>query len=360
MLSISVADTGIGISEAALSRIFEEFQQADTSTTRQYGGTGLGLSISRRLAHLLGGDLTATSKLGVGSTFILTLPVRYAPGALVSPPLSLREDTVSPPSLAQGIEEHDNIFEGQPYLVLAIDDDPDVIYLLRENLSEAGYQVVGATSGDDGLQKARDIQPFAITLDIMMPHKDGWQVLHELKSDPVTRNIPVIMLSIVDKKTLGYRLGAADYLVKPLDNEAVLAALRRLAANGGPRQGLLLVVDDDPKVIELVRQLLEDEPFQVESAPDGRAALESIARRRPDVLLLDLLMPHLNGFDVIEHLRQNPLQPPLPIIVFTAKSLTADEEARLEQTVACVIQKGSLEPETLIQEVRGALHTYQR
>ncbi len=360
ILSISVADTGIGISAEALERIFEEFQQADSSTTRQYGGTGLGLSISRHLAHLLGGDLTAASRPGQGSTFTLTLPWQYEGSPTPPQPASSRGGSQTSLASADGGERGGEVGKGDTRLVLAIDDDPDVIYLLQENLGEAGYRVIGVTNSDEGVQKAKEVRPFAITLDITMPRKDGWQVLHELKSDPATRDIPVIMLTMVDKKSLGYRLDAADYLIKPLDSEAIVGALQRLAAYGGPRQGLLLVVDDDPHVIELVAQLLEGEPFQVESAADGRDALEAIARRRPDILLLDLLMPNLDGFDVIEHLRHHPPQPPIPIIVFTAEALTAEEKARLQESVASIIQKGSLGREALIQEVRGALQGYHQ
>src|SRR6266571_2301272 len=180
-------------------------------------------------------------------------------------------------------------------VILTIDDDPDAIYLLRENLTEAGCRVVGALSGQEGLQKARQLRPFAITLDIMMPNKDGWEVLHELKADPATKDIPIIVVSIVDNRELGYRLGASDYLLKPFDRDAVVAALARIA----PHHGRLLVVDDDPQVVDMVRQLLEGEPYQVEAAGDGQEALEAISRRRPDVILLDLLMPRMDGFTVI-------------------------------------------------------------
>lgn len=228
LLIISVTDSGIGISAEALERVFDEFQQADSSTTRQYGGTGLGLSISRHLARLLGGDLTATSTPGVGSTFTLALPVQYSEN--ISPPASgpSQEDQARLAHTKAGREAAGV----SPLIVLAIDDDPDAIYLLGENLSEAGYQVIGATSGDEGFQKAKEIQPFAITLDITMPRKDGWQVLHDLKSDPATHDIPVIMLTMVDKKLLGYRLEAADYLLKPVDNRAMVAALQRLSQAG--------------------------------------------------------------------------------------------------------------------------------
>lgn len=215
-ISIAVADTGIGIPQDALERIFEEFQQVDSSSTRQYGGTGLGLSISRHFARLLGGSLTLQSTVGVGSTFTISLPLRYE----VATASSSVTATFSPEDTIAIAKSHK--------VVLAIDDDPNVIDLLRENLSEAGYVIIGAENGNAGLQKARGLKPFAIILDIMMPQQDGWQMLHELKSDALTRAIPIIVLSIVDNKELAYRLGAFECLLKPLDREVMLAVLARV------------------------------------------------------------------------------------------------------------------------------------
>jgi len=241
-------------------------------------------------------------------------------------------------------------------VVLAIDDDPDVIYLLRENLAGAGYDVIGATDGNEGWQKARELQPFAITLDIMMPQPDGWQVLHQLKSDPATRHIPVILLTIVDRKDLGYQLGASDYLVKPLDPEAVLAALERLTqVNGGIRPKRLLLVDDDPQVADMVNQLLETALYELETAQDGLAALQAVAQHRPDAILLDLMMPRLDGFGVIEQVRQNPETCSIPIIVLTAQSLPDEDVARLQESVTQVMQKQGLTGEILLQKLQQAL-----
>ena len=338
-----VIDTGIGISEEALERIFEEFQQADTSTTRQYGGTGLGLSISRKLARLLSGDLTATSTPGKGSTFTLTIPAHYHEQE--APAEAARPDTTPMPLIAE-----------RP-IVLVIDDDPDAIYLLQENLAEAGYQVVGARDGDEGMQKAKNLKPHAITLDVVMPGKDGWQVLHDLKRDPATCDIPIILLTIVDKKALGYQLGAADYLLKPLDREALLAALQRVAlANSGIAPKRLLVADDDPNVTGMVRQLLAETAYELEAAADGVAALEAIDHCRPDAILLDLMMPRLDGFAVIERLRLSPEYASIPIVVLTAKTLTSEESARLRERVSQVIQKQCLDGDTLIRELQRALH----
>lgn len=217
-ITIAVADSGIGIPAQALERIFEEFHQVDGGTTRQRGGTGLGLAISRHFARLLGGDITVQSAPGIGSTFRINIPI--SPADQVGAP---HTDSVSlVPVEAETAP--------QQKIVLVIDDDPNVIYLLRENLAEAGYRVIGAANADEGRQKARDFRPFAITLDILMPQQDGWQMLHELKNDAITRDIPIIVLSVVNNRELAFRLGAFDCLLKPLDRDVMIATLSRIEA----------------------------------------------------------------------------------------------------------------------------------
>ncbi|MEE8302741.1 MAG: response regulator, partial [Candidatus Tectomicrobia bacterium] len=227
---------------------------------------------------------------------------------------------------------------------------------LQENLAEAGYRIVGVKSGKEGLQKARELKPFAIILDILMPQKDGWQVLHELKTDVTTRDIPIMVLTIVDQKDLGYRLGAFDYLLKPFDREAILAALARIS----PRQGRLLVVDDDPHVVDLVRQLLEGESYEIEAAMDGQEALEAMTRQQPDVILLDLLMPRLDGFGVLEALQHESRYRDIPVIVLTAKTLTQEEKALLLQRVLKVVRKRGLERDALLRDLQSALQAYRK
>jgi PAS domain S-box-containing protein len=338
MISLAVQDTGIGIAPENLAKIFEEFQQADNTTTREYGGTGLGLSISRSLAKLLGGDLTVASVEGQGSTFTLTLPMRLGPAVAVT---NDGKEEIAAPSL-----------DPDKPIVLVIDDQPDMFHILQQNLGDAGYQVVGALSGEEGIEKARSLHPFAITLDIMMPRKDGWQVLYELKNDAETKSIPVIILTIVDNKPMGFRLGASDYLVKPLSEKSVLDALERLAkSNGGVHPHKLLVVDDDPKVADLVQQTLEGEDFVIETSGDGAQALSHILLSKPDAILLDLLMPRMDGFQFIEELQKHPQLRAIPIIVLTAKSLSNEEQAALENSVAKIIKKQGLGSETLIKEI---------
>lgn len=214
---IAVVDTGIGIAARALERIFEEFHQVDGGTTRQHGGTGLGLSISRHFAKLLGGDVSVQSTAGHGSIFSVTIPIIYEPSRAAA-----RYTRPNP--------DENVIVRAAPNQKtrLVIDDDPNVVYLLRENLAEAGYRVIGAASADEGRRKACQFRPFAITLDILMPQQDGWQMLHELKADANTRDIPIIVLSVVDNKDLAYRLGAFDCLLKPVDRDLMIASLSRI------------------------------------------------------------------------------------------------------------------------------------
>lgn len=342
---LTVEDTGIGISAEGLDRIFEEFQQADTSTTRKYGGTGLGLSISRHLAQLLGGTLTAASTPSAGSTFTLTLPLRLEQRTSVPDSSQPTQQANSPASIGPD----------RP-VVLAIDDDPDAIYLLDENLAEAGYKVVGLADSRQVVEWARNLHPLAITLDVVMPGNDGWQVLHELKRHPETRDIPVILVTIVDKKALGYQLGAAGYLVKPFDRDALLSALDRLSGTFHDRtRHRLLVVDDDPDVIDMVRQILAGTSFDVESAADGLAALEAIDHAMPDAVLLDLIMPRLDGFSVIEELRRRPSGRQIPIVVLTSRDLSQHESALLRERVSSVLRKQDLEPHTLIGSLYEAV-----
>jgi CheY-like chemotaxis protein len=234
-------------------------------------------------------------------------------------------------------------------VIVAIDDDPHVVELLRQNLDEAGYTVVGAKLGSEGIQTVRDVQPVAVTLDIMLPDTDGWQVLHELKRDPLTDHIPVILLTVVDQKPLGYQLGAADYLVKPFSAGDVLGALQRVAQIGaGGKPGRLLVVDDDPNIPDMIRQLLAESALQIETAGNGLEALHAIRRRPPDVILLDLMMPELDGFGLLAELQARPDLRTIPVIVLTAKLLGNDERERLQQGVVQVIEKQGLETSGLM------------
>jgi PAS domain S-box-containing protein len=228
-LAIAVTDTGIGIPAEARERIFEEFHQVDRGSTRHYSGTGLGLSISRHFARLLGGDIDVQSTYGRGSTFTVTIPFIF--------------ESLEPKTQTEALVGTDEVgIESSTgkKTILVIDDDPNVIYLLRENLTEAGYHVIGAATAEEGRQKARDSTPFAITLDILMPQQDGWQLLHELKSDPVTRGIPVIVLSVVDNRKLAYRLGAFECLLKPVERELMIATLARIASSRGSDSRLQL------------------------------------------------------------------------------------------------------------------------
>jgi CheY-like chemotaxis protein len=289
---------------------------------------------------MLGGEILAVSEEGKGSTFTVDIPTRLASASQLKPT----------PRTARAPAAEIRPRPGER-VVLAIDDDPNVVYLLKENLADAGYHVVGAGSGEDGLQMARELQPSAITLDVVMPGIDGWQVLHTLKSDPSTRDIPVILLSIVDQKNLGFRLGAADYVVKPFGRDILVGAVARVA----PHCRRVLVVDDDPNVAEIIRQSLEGESCTIDWAPDGAAGLERIAEMHPSVILLDLLMPRMDGLAFLEALQADAAHRNIPVIVLTAKSLTGAERALLQKRVLGLMEKHGLDRETLIRQLRQVL-----
>jgi GAF domain-containing protein/DNA-binding response OmpR family regulator len=327
----SVRDTGIGMTAEQIARLFEAFAQADAATTRKYGGTGLGLALSRRLCRMMGGDVTVESKAGRGSTFTIRLPAHVAEA--VEEPIA---PVASPGREPAGIGT-----------VLVIDDEAAVRDLMQRFLTREGFRVVVAAGGEEGLRRARELRPDAITLDVMMPGMDGWAVLSALKAAPDLADIPVIMLTIVDDRNLGYALGAADYLTKPIDRERLVAVLRQ------HRRDLpVLVVDDDAEVRALFRRMLEPDGYAVMEAPNGRAALERLREITPGVILLDLMMPEMDGFEFVAEFRRHEAWRAIPIVVVTAKDLSHDDRQRLNGYVERILQKGAYGREQLLAEVR--------
>ncbi|MCG6876342.1 MAG: GAF domain-containing protein [Betaproteobacteria bacterium] len=325
-MTFAVCDTGIGMTPEQMGRLFEEFSQADASVTRRFGGTGLGLALSRRLARMMGGDITAASEAGVGSTFTLRIPATVAdrgPDAAATAP----------------------VVEGAR-TVLVIDDEATVRDLMQRFLAKEGYRVVAASSGEEGLRLAKEMRPDAITLDVMMPGMDGWAVLAALKADAQTADIPVVMLTIIDNQNLGYALGAADYLMKPIDRERLIEALAKFR-----RDLPILIVDDDPVLRELLRRILEKDGYAVVEAGNGREALERLEAVSPGLILLDLMMPEMDGFELAERLRANESWRTIPILVITAKELTAEDRRRLNGSVQRILQKGTSTRDTLLREV---------
>ena len=350
LLVLSVEDTGIGMPSEALSHIFEEFRQVDGATTRRYGGTGLGLSITQRLADLLGGDVDVESQEGKGSTFTVRLPLVYQPSN-DAPQISA--DTGDRPiRTPEPRETPQSGTDADAPLILAIDNDPDVAALLRQELGEAGYRVVGVSSTLEGFVKARDLQPFAIALNILMPDKDSWAAISLLKADPSTRDIPIIIISVSDNKALAARLGVADYLVKPVDRGSLLAAMGRLRSKD---LRVIHIIDDDPNDCSLLQQLLEGEGYRVHIATGGRDGLDALQSECPDALLLDLMMPEMDGFAVLERMYENTAWRDIPVIVVTAKDLTPEERTYLQQRTRGILSKTGLDHTTLVQALQKAM-----
>jgi len=343
-LLFRVRDTGIGLTGEQIGRLFQEFAQAEASTARNYGGTGLGLALSRRLCRMMGGDIEVESKVGEGSVFTVRLPRRVEVSHEDSE--SVAESPVRP------------VISGAS-TVLVIDDDATVRDLMQRFLSKGGFHVAMARDGDEGLRFARELRPDAITLDVMMPHKDGWAVLSALKADPDLAHIPVIMVSMVDNKNMGYSLGAADYLTKPIERDRLMAILNKYRKDTGDADAALsiLVVDDDPAVRQLMRRILEKEGHTVIEAENGRRGLERLAKGIPSLILLDLMMPEMDGFEFVAELRKHAAWRNVPVIVVSAKHLSAEEWLQLSGAVQKILQKGAYSIDTLLDEIRDKVAT---
>jgi signal transduction histidine kinase/DNA-binding response OmpR family regulator/ligand-binding sensor domain-containing protein len=324
-VSISVTDRGIGIAPENLKMIFDEFRQVDSTTSRQYGGTGLGLSLVKKFVELQGGSIDVTSKPGAGSTFTFTLPVEFH-GATIPSPIVSRDGTVIPP--------------GQR--VLVVEDDDGSYDALCTYLQSSGYVPIRARTGEDALKLARTMRPLAITLDVVLPGMEGWEVLRKLKADEITTSVPVIIVSMLDNRELGLAFGADDYFVKPVDWPRLLRRLAEITARSSmPRNPRLLLIDDDVSVHDMLEQELRTEGYTLEKAYSGAEGLERAERLRPDVIILDLSMPGMSGFQVAESLRQRESTSRIPILVFTAKDLSADDRAQLRTGVTAIVPKGT-------------------
>ena len=326
---IEVADTGIGIAKDKLGVIFEAFQQAEAGTARKYGGTGLGLTISQALCELMGYRIEVTSEPGRGSTFSVVLQPQPGPTAPGTAPGSAA-DRRTP---AQGA-----VPSRRGALVLVIDDEPDSRTLLKHAIEDYGCQAVTASSGEEGLRLARELRPQLVTVDLMMPQMDGWAVIRQLKADPQLCNIPVVVASIVAAENRGRILGVVEVLQKPVDRAALLAVLRRCLPGNHPR---ILIVDDEEDARRVLASHLEDEPCEVRTAADGQQALEILEAWPPDLVLLDLVMPRLDGIAFLHHLRATARFQFLPVVIVTARELTVAEGQQLRQMAQDIVKKGS-------------------
>jgi signal transduction histidine kinase/DNA-binding response OmpR family regulator len=350
-----VSDTGIGMTPEQLVKLFQTFSQADTSTTRKFGGSGLGLALTRRFCQLMGGDVTVHSVPGESSTFTIKVPA--AVSDIDNPETEITIPSGNPliPAVAQGVRAVD-IVEALPLVgscVLVIDDDAVQRDLMRRFLVSEGFTVQTASDGEEGLRLARRLLPIAITLDVMMPGMDGWAVLSLLKADSSVCNIPVIMLTMMDDKVRGYTMGAANYITKPVDRKGLAQILKQYRCPHPPCP--VLLVDDDAATRRVMRLMLEKDGWSVSEAENGRVALERVAENRPALILLDLTMPEMDGFELATELHRHSEWRSIPIVVLTAKDLTEDELLRLDGNVHTILDKGGRSRDELMHQVHALL-----
>ena len=334
-LRFRVSDSGIGMTPPQMAKIFEAFAQAEASTSRKYGGTGLGLAITKQFSRMMGGDVEVESQPGQGSSFTIRLPAR-----------------TPTPAAAGSRRESDRAGAGSAGTVLVIDDNAEARDLITRFLTDEGFRIVEAAGGEAGLALAREIHPDAITLDVLMPGMDGWAVLGALKADPTLADIPVLMLSVMEDRNLGFALGASEYLTKPLDRERLRRLLKKYRRDGASD---VLIVEDDRPTRDLLRRLLETEGWSVEEAGNGQAGLEAVRRRAPSLILLDLMMPVMDGCQFAAELRRHEAWRGIPVIVLTAKDLTPEDRRALNGDVQGMLQKGAVSREELLRQIHDLM-----
>jgi signal transduction histidine kinase/DNA-binding response OmpR family regulator len=357
MISIAVKDEGIGIEAKNLERVFEEFQQIDSSSSRKYQGTGLGLAIAKNYARILGGNLTVQSEFGKGSTFTLVIPPVFAKEKLAQPGEEISETKSS--AVAQSSTSSDlkpvpekSVVPSSGILILCIDDDAEVIDLLRRYLIPEGYSVQGASSGDEGIRLAQELHPAVITLDIMMPEKDGWQVLRDLKNHPATKDIPVIIHSIIENRPLALSLGALEVVTKPSEPRKVLSVVERACRS---KNQPILIVDDNQDFADTMKILLETEGYRAKALYSGEDALREIGSINPSVLFLDLLMPGIDGFGVVQKLRSMEQWRDLPIVILSGADITSEQRGNLNKMTQEFIEKGNFSKEIISSTIKKTI-----
>ncbi|MGA7793576.1 MAG: response regulator, partial [Candidatus Acidiferrales bacterium] len=366
VIAFEVADTGIGIPAEKQRIIFEAFQQADAGTSRKYGGTGLGLAISRELASLLGGEIQLRSTPGEGSTFTLYLPQTYVgPATGVGVPEKKALPAASSGQTSSGLvserlvehipDDRENLQPDEAVLLI-VEDDPHYARVLRDLSHDSGFKVLMAGRGSEALALAREFHPTAVSLDVFLPDMLGWTVLNHLKQDPSTRHIPVQMLTLDEDRHHGLSRGAFSFVTKPTTSEELGIVLTRIKAYSMPRRKRLLIVEDNPAEQLSIRELLGHDDIDVSSVTTGAEALSTIEEQSFDCVVLDLRLPDMSGFDVLERLRDMPTLSDLPVVVFTGKELSPEEDARLHVLARSVVVKGVESPERLLDETALFLH----